>query len=331
MLDELLKHDNLGNERELEFVLFHSLSPHQKLRLSEFTNFCTSNIFSISRSIKGIVSLLHFLSIIEQEDDIIVLNLKTFNPNTFESSINYFQTTHFYSCLFQKLSKTGGQENLFNEDNLKFSHTQNQFYVKSHLIKLDLFPIRNLLISLKFLQQDQTIPDHLLINTNFTEFFRKTIIKELQEGEHHKRMTLEQLKINLTKKDEAGKQGEFFVLKYEKDRLINHPHFDKIERIAETYANAGYDIKSFNDLDSFIHDRFIEVKSYTKEIEFYWSKNEIERAKQLKSKYYLYLVDRSQIHSDEYIPKIFQNPYKRIFESDIWKKETENWKIALED
>ena len=139
------------------------------------------------------------------------------------------------------------------------------------------------------------------------------------------------MKKSLDQKDKAGKQGELFVLRYEQSRLEGHPHFDKIERIAETYVNAGYDIQSFNDLDSFIHDRFIEVKSYRDDIAFYWSKIEVGKAKRLKAKYYLYLVDRSLISNSDYIPKIFQDPYKKIFENDVWKKETENWKITIED
>ncbi|MEX1002263.1 MAG: DUF3883 domain-containing protein [Crocinitomicaceae bacterium] len=317
MLEELLKHDNFGNERELGFVLFQALSPNQEIRVSEFTRFCTSNLFSISRSIKGIISLLDFLSFINLREDKIFLNQKTFDPNNFKSSTDYFQETHFFKCLFQKLKDAGLKEHLFNEDNLKFGHTQNQYYVKSYLIKFDLFSIRNLLISLKFLEQDQTVPDHLLINSNFTEFFHKTVVYEFHEKPETRKVPIEQLRKGLEQKDEAGKQGELFVLQYEQNRLKNHPQFNKIERIAETYTNAGYDIQSFNDLDSFIHDRYIEVKSYRNEIAFFWSKNEVEKAKQLKTKYYLYLVDRSLMNDSDYVPKIFQNPYKKIFENDI--------------
>jgi len=331
MLEELLKHDNLGNEGEWGFVLFEALSPNQGIRVSELTRFCTSNMFSISRSIKGIISLLNFLSIVYMREDKLFLNNKTFEPKNFKSSTDYFQDTHFFRCLFQKLNDTGLKEELFNGDNLKFSHTQNQFYVKSHLIKLDLFSIRNLLISLKFLEQDQIVPDHLFINSNFTDFFHETVVYEFHEKQKSRKVPIDQLRKSLEQKDEAGKQGELFVLQYEQNRLKNHPHFNKIERIAEIYSNAGYDIQSFNDLDSFIHDRFIEVKSYKGEIAFYWSKNEVEKAKQFKTKYYLYLVDRALMNDDDYVPKIFQNPYTKIFRNDIWKKETESWRITLED
>lgn len=260
-----------------------------------------------------------------------MLNQKIFGSSNFKSSTEYFQDTHFFRCLFQKLKDVGLLEHLFNEDNLKYNHTSNQFYVKSHLIKFDLFSIRNLLLSLKFLEPYELVPDHLYIKSSFTEFFRKIVVYEFHKKLEPKKVSIEQFKKSLEQKDEAGKQAELFVLQYEKNRLKNHPHADKIERIAETYINAGYDIQSYNDLDSFILDRFIEVKSYQNEITFYWSTNEVKKAKQLSTKYYLYLVDRSLINSDDYAPKILQNPHKKIFENDTWKKETENWKITLDN
>ena len=103
MLEELLKHDNLGNKRELGFVLFQALIPGKVQRLSDLIRFCTSNIFSISRSINGIVCLIDFLSIIEVKNDKILLNQKLFNPKDFASSNNYFLNPHFYKYLFDKL------------------------------------------------------------------------------------------------------------------------------------------------------------------------------------------------------------------------------------
>lgn len=51
--------------------------------------------------------------------------------------------------------------------------------------------------------------------------------------------------------------------------------------VTDEFANAGYDIESFQNLDSIIIDRFIEVKSFENKIQFYWSKNELEKAKEI--------------------------------------------------
>lgn len=332
MLDELLKHDSLGNKRELTFVLFQALTPGKGQRLSDINKFCTSNLFSISRSINGIFSLLNFLTIVRIDKGNIELNLRNFNPEKFKPPQSYFNDVHFYNCLFKRLIELEICDGLFNENNLKLSHEYNQYYVKSNLIKLQFFPIRNLLIALNFLEQDQTTPDHFLIHPQFTSLFRTTIIDYLNKIRiHTTKVTHQQLEKGLKQKNEAGKQGELFVLHYEQNRMNGHSSFEKIKRISDSYVNAGYDIISFNDLDSFIMDRFIEVKSYRDEISFYWSKNEVEKARELTTKYYLYLVDRSLMNKKGYVPKIIQDPYKKIFENELWMKEIENWKITYEE
>jgi hypothetical protein len=60
-------------------------------------------------------------------------------------------------------------------------------------------------------------------------------------------------------------------------------------------VSAGYDIASLKDQGSSIIDKFIEVKSYSGSPYFYWSKNEIEVAKQERDNYFLYLINRDEI------------------------------------
>ena len=331
MLSELLKHNNLGNKRELGFVLFHALDSGQQHKTSDLIRFCTSNLFSIGQSISGIISLLDFLSIVRVDKEIVTINLNVFNPEKFRSKDEYFLDTHFYACLINSLLESDSLKLFFNDGNLKFSHKHNRYYVKSNLIKFDFLPVRNLLLALNFFEHDQDVPDHLFIASPFTKFFKETVVDKFKPEAEPIKISLDQLNKGLKQKDEAGKQGELFALQFEQSRLKDHSNFSAIECITETYVNAGYDIRSFNDLDSFLHDRFIEVKSYNGEIAFYWSKNEVKTAKKLTTKYYLYLVDRLLIGQKGYVPKIFQDPYKKIFENEFWKKETENWKITLEE
>ena len=65
-----------------------------------------------------------------------------------------------------------------------------------------------------------------------------------------------------------------------------------IERVSEIDVAAGFDIKSFNsNSPKLIYDRFIEVKGSTNtDLDFYWSRNEIEQARKLRSKYWVYFV-----------------------------------------
>jgi hypothetical protein len=83
-------------------------------------------------------------------------------------------------------------------------------------------------------------------------------------------------------------------------------------------------------LNTIVPNRFIEVKSYTDQVSFYWSRNEVDTAKELGEEYFLYLVDRSKYLLKDYKPMILKDPYDRIFESELLKTETENWKITLD-
>lgn len=76
-----------------------------------------------------------------------------------------------------------------------------------------------------------------------------------------------------------GERAEQFVLSYEAKRLEGHPTLSKIKQISVIDVTAGYDILSYNGVDSEKLDRFIEVKSYLGSPHFYWSQNEIEKAR----------------------------------------------------
>lgn len=76
MLEELLKHDKLGNREELLFFLFDGLSAVDEQSLANIRKYCTSSIFSISRSFNGILELLKFISFIKINDEKITVSLR---------------------------------------------------------------------------------------------------------------------------------------------------------------------------------------------------------------------------------------------------------------
>ena len=330
MLEELLKFDFLGTRKELNFVLFQALVPGKEQRISEVVKFCKSSMFSINRSIDGILYLLRFIEFIDLEGEYISLNINNFDPRDFYQEPDYFQNPHFFKHLLSKFLNDKQNIDFFSAEVLKLSHVDRHYYLKSNHIKLEYFPIRNLFLNLSFLEKRPHVVGNLYVSEKFHDIFNELIINELQIKTRAK-FTLSQLKSSIKRKEEVGGDAEIFVLNFEKARLKGHPSLERVERISLEYVNAGFDIISFNDADSLIHDRFIEVKSFQNELSFYWSKNEIHKAKELSDKYFLYLVDRSKMVSQDYLPKIFQNPYEKIFESELWKKETENWKIWFDD
>jgi hypothetical protein len=138
----------------------------------------------------------------------------------------------------------------------------------------------------------------------------------------------EELLGNLEKQRAQGLLAEKWVLDYEKKRLAIPELKEKIRIISDIDVQAGFDIISFNDLNSLHYDRFIEVKSFIGSIHFYWSKNESEIALIKGENYYLYLIDILQLGHVDYEPLIIQNPIKLLHEDPNWIVETQNYFIS---
>ncbi|MGB8647648.1 MAG: DUF3883 domain-containing protein [Anaerolineae bacterium] len=331
MLEELLKYDRLASKDELLFLLFKALSLSESQKLSDLKRYCTSNHFSIGRSFDGTIKLLEFMGFIDVFDDIVSINKQLFDPAKIKHQEAYLEQDVFIQHLFASLRRENRLADFIKPDALRRDSAKGLFYVKESLIPLRFFGIRNLLISLEFFGRDLAFKsNNLFVNPNSTKLFETLVVDSLrdQNQQRKRRFLLSELKAKLDRQEDLGEEAEIFVLDFEKKRLEGHSTVERIQRVSENYVNAGFDIESFNDIESVFVDRFIEVKSYSGIVIFYWSRNEIETAKELADKYFLYLVDRSKISQPSYLPKIFQNPYQKIFENEFWKKESEVWKIS---
>lgn len=330
MLEDLLRHEKLGNRQELLFFLFDGLSVGRSQSLVNVRKYCASKVFTISRNFEGIIMFLQFLSFIEITENVIQFNQICFSPDKFDKQ-SYLSQFHLYEHMFHSLKNECVLKEIFNSDDLKFNPALSQFYVLDNRFPLKYFPLRNVLLATGFFLRNEDITNHLYIKKEFTDEFREVVASEISDkNKFFIKISLEQLKQSLKVKEDFGKLAEKFVLEFEHQRLNQHPNREKIEIISEDYSNAGYDIESFEAIDSILFDRFIEVKSYEGETSFFWSKNEIEKARELKEKYFLYLVNRLKIDESSYKPQIIQNPYSWIIENDFWKKEPVNWKVTLE-
>ena len=127
-----------------------------------------------------------------------------------------------------------------------------------------------------------------------------------------------------------GQIGEKIVLKFEKNRLKEAGCVDEaehVDQISEDWANRGYDIESFDgDSPELQPNRFIEVKSSTgKKFSVFWSENEIEVARELGEKYWIYFVSEIDIDNETSpnIPEMIQDPFNRIDPLNINPENTE--------
>lgn len=146
-----------------------------------------------------------------------------------------------------------------------------------------------------------------------------------------RKLSYNDFKRQLLKKEKIGRAAEQAILRFENDRLAHFPELlNKIEYTADCDVLAGYDIKSWEDktnTNGIEVERYIEVKSVPEnKKQFYWSRNEIKKAKEFENQYYLYLVpmideNRFDINNLE----IIRNPYLQVFKSKSWELQTESY------
>ena len=139
-----------------------------------------------------------------------------------------------------------------------------------------------------------------------------------------------QLEESLKIQKKVGQIGEKIVLKFEKNRLKESGcsyEAEHVDQISEDWANKGYDIDSFDGNSPELQpDRFIEVKSSTgKKFSVFWSENEIEVARELGEKYWIYFVSEIDIDNETSpnIPEMIQDPFNRIDPLNINPENTE--------
>lgn len=159
------------------------------------------------------------------------------------------------------------------------------------------------------------IDSEIITRINYNSYLLKDNYFEIVDKINRNKKSIEQLKKDLLKKEEAGLAAEKFVLEFETQRFLGK----KIEHTSLTDVGAGFDIKSYLGKESEGFDKFIEVKSYSEFNKFYWTKNEMEVASLLGDNYFLYLV-KNTLDSD---PIEIKNPYKKIYLNEEINKQEE--------
>lgn len=212
------------------------------------------------------------------------------------------------------------KENLMDSNMFCYDSIQFSYAFKNELLPLSLSGVRNTLISQGFF-----VP---LRDAQGTRFYISSSYDALVARHckaRHKQLSLEQLKKQLERDELAGEKAELFALEYEKKRL-GEPLSEKVKRISEIDVEAGYDIVSFDSLQSREPDRFIEVKAVS-DAGFYWSRNEYEIARLKGGKYYLYLVELTRTSQEDYSPQIIQDPAINVMDADRWFVEPQSYHI----
>jgi len=141
--------------------------------------------------------------------------------------------------------------------------------------------------------------------------------------------------LTLENQRKTGNTAEELTVEYEKKRLIEQGYIDlslAVQRISQVDIFAGYDILSFNGKNStYSHDRRIEVKSTSSSSPyFYWSDNEISKAKEHGNEYWIYLWTNIRPSGSQ---KLFciQNPYENLILQGLVKPKPVSYIIELSE
>lgn len=315
MLKELSKYNNVGNLREIYYIVNDILNT-EKSTLEQIKKSCFYNSGYILNNIEGILALLKFCNLVIEEKDKYKLN-DAISKSMYKDKPMLKQKIINEILVYLRNSLS---TEIFDYEKVKYDLVLGMYILNSSIpLKYSVF--RNILIELDFFNISKINSNILIINKEYEEFVKEIILN------YRRKISLEELKIQLDIREKNGHEAELYVLNYEEKRLANRKIKKPIVHISQLDVTAGYDIASFDNEDSRNYDRFIEVKSFNKSLSFHWSKNEIEISKLKLNNYYLYLVDRSQINNKTYKPTIIRNPYEEIYLNSIWIKESESYYV----
>lgn len=131
--------------------------------------------------------------------------------------------------------------------------------------------------------------------------------------------TKKTLETRAQRREQFGRSAEDAIFEYEKIR-VGEQLANKVKHISKTLPFASYDIKSFTVDAGATADRFIEVKAVSRHsYEFFWTQIELEAARLLRDKYYLYLLPSDGQSFDFSELLIFENAYETVYENkDAW-------------
>lgn len=298
MLNELRRYNSVGDVNGITYFIKLILS-ETRTQKSSAQKLCALRN-NIRLNFPAAVSLFTYLGIIDEKIGYLYptdVGLKLIESDNIDKELC---TICFKKAISEALLNTSAVH--YNIDNGEYAIERYGFSVSAALF-------RNILLQYHALRE---CSGDLVISSEYEEIFI----------EHQKKnkvsMSLEKLKKKLEEQEVQGERAEQFVLVYETMRLAGHPLVNTIKQISLIDVTAGYDILSFKDDYSEKFDRFIEVKSYLGNPHFYWSQNEIEKAKLYEERYCIYLIDATRVDDPEYEPRIIENPALNILENDGW-------------
>ena len=221
----------------------------------------------------------------------------------------------FYTTLIAKLKKEYIEEvSTIINCNKHFDEVKSQFFIYVNDIPLKYMGVAMLLEQTGDFKRIKNRMYLLGINS-YSEIIKKKPL-----------INIEELQKKLRQDIEHGEQAEKYAWEYEASRLKSLGINKRPMSISDFDVMAGYDMVSYENINSESYDRFIEVKAVSNS-GFFWSKNEYETAKLKGNRYFLYLVDLKKVDEPDYVPNIIQDPVINVMKNDNWFVEAQSYHI----
>ncbi len=315
MLKELCKYENLGTPGYHFHLLRIFRDNPEGWRVSNIFDLFRNRLIDDRRLFDGCLPLLESVGIIKINSSDEISADSTFFKYLESETL---MIDRLVERLMLVLNTDVAFHNIFCSEFISYDIIYRSIQIDNSAFPLKYSCFKQLLIDFGVLQEhpSQNLNKYI-VNNRFKKIFDKIVLPEVKK----RKIGIEELQKSLEQNQINGEEAEKFVLKFENDRFNGAK---EVQWVAEYSVSDGYDIASFETESSEEYDRFIEVKSFSGEPYFFWSRNEIDVARIKNLSYYLYLVDRNSMNLPGYIPIMIQDPYSNVLQnSSQWEQRTE--------
>lgn len=309
ILEELRKYNSVGDKDGIEFFINY-LRENNIISYSEISRLVILEK-NIIINLKAIINLFKVLGILDKKNELAL--------SEYGKGVLFDSTDKVLAVLINKIIELIIEYEIVKLDDFKFNTKTNSIIINKYCIPFKFALLRNILIDFNVITIMKD--GNYRLSSSYEKFLEQKIIDRSRKTSLDELLRIKELQM------EQGDLAECFVLQCEQNRFDNKDKKKLVRRISSIDVSAGYDIISFKTSDSSVNDKFIEVKSYKNELHFFWSENEVDKAKLYGHNYYLCLVDISKINDKNYIPLYIENPYDIIFKNEEWIVRSSNYKI----
>jgi len=309
-------------------VLYQALSKSATTTVDYAARYCATHSFESAGSCADALSLLKGAGLILIKDGVISITMDDEAYRTCQDDSRRLRS-EVASRLFSLLVRTMSLSILFPPGSLSYGNEGERLVINENLIPFDLRGIKLNLINFGVLRRLNSY-GLLIVEQEYQTYFENTLIPIIAAEMSAGGTDLDSLHRMLKQREKRGDAAEQYVVDFERERLSVHRNRRLIKRVSDKNVSCGYDILSFESVNSGTIDRFIEVKSYQGRCRFFWTRNEVNVSKALGINYYLYLVDSERFEDAGYAPTIIRNPNREVLSEDSkYQIDTEVFLIQL--